>query len=73
MPLFRKKAPPISYDPVAQQPALRRSICTGEMTAGFADRDTGRFHELMLLRGEGELEEFCRRVGVRREELKIIY
>ena len=73
MPLFRKKAPPILYDPAAQQPALRKSICTGEMTAGFADRDTGRFHELMLLRGEGELEEFCRRVGVRREELKIIY
>ena len=43
MALFgmRRKKPTVTYDPDTQQPAVRRSICTGEMTAGFIDRKTG--------------------------------
>ena len=56
MSLFRKKPPAIKYDPATQQPAVRRSICTGEMTVGFIDRATGRFTDLMRVDGQHELE-----------------
>ena len=38
MPLFHKKEKPLPFDPERQEPAVRRSICTGEMTLGFVDR-----------------------------------
>ena len=56
-----------------RQPAVRQSICTGELTAGFIDRATGRFIELMRLDGRKEMEDFCQRVGVEIDEMKVIY
>ena len=74
MPLFHKRKPqPIEYDPALRQPAVRQSICTGELTAGFIDRATGRFIELMRLDGRKEMEDFCQRVGVEIDEMKVIY
>ncbi|MBQ9347874.1 MAG: aspartate dehydrogenase [Oscillibacter sp.] len=73
MSWFHKKPEPIPYDREKQQPAVRRSICTGEMTAGFLDRDTGKFRELMLLDGQKELEAFCQRTGVEERDIKTIY
>ena len=68
MALFRKKESRIPYDPATQEPAVRRSICTGEMTAGFMDRETGKFHELMKIE---RVEDFARQVGT--EEIRVIY
>ena len=74
MALFQRKKPEkIEYDPAAQEPAVRRSICTGEMTLGFVSRETGKFHDFRLARDRRELEEFCRAVGIPAEELKTIY
>ncbi len=74
MALFRKReSEMIPYDREAQQPAVRRSICTGEMTLGFTDKDSGRFHEYLLARDARELEDFCRRTGVTPETLRTIY
>ena len=70
MRLFRKSEP-LPYDPARQEPAVRRSICTGEMTVGFLDRDTGKFHEYMLVRTREELEEFRRAAGV--TDIRTIY
>ena len=71
MSLFhREKKPSIPYDPNTQRPAVRRSICTGEMTVGFIDKATGKFHDLMLVDEQG-LEEFKRRTGC--ENPKTIY
>ena len=71
MPLFRKKQElSIPYDPQIQEPAVRKSICTGEMTVGFIDKATGKFHDYMLVDSHG-LEEFCRRVGCK--EIRTIY
>ena len=69
----KKKLPAISYDPVAQEPAVRSSICTGEMTLGFLDRKTGKFHDYMLARDQSELERFCREIGIAPEKIKRIY
>lgn len=72
MSLFRrKKAPAFPFDPVTQQAAVRRSICTGEMTVGFIDRATGRFTDLMKVEDQAELEKFMAEIGV--DEIRTIY
>ena len=73
MSLFRRKAKPpaVAYDAQTQQPAVRRSICTGEMTVGFIDRRTGKFTDLMRVDGQHELDEFMRSIGA--DEYKTIY
>ena len=74
MSLFRReKKPSIPYDPKTQRPAVRRSICTGEMTVGFIDIDTGKFREYMLARDQAELESFCRQTGIELRDLQTIY
>jgi len=71
MSLFkRKKSVDIHFDPDTQIPAVRRSICTGEMTVGFIDKATGKFTDLMCVDQKG-LEAFMREIGV--EEIKTIY
>ena len=74
MSLFhREKKPSIPYDREAQRPAVRRSICTGEMTVGFIDKSTGKFREYMLARDQQELENFCKGVGIDVKDLQTIY
>ena len=61
------------YDPEKQMPVIRASICTGEQVAGFKDRESGKFEEAMLIRGEGDLQEFCSRYGVNKEDIKKVW
>ena len=71
MSLFRKRKIDIPFDPKTQQAAVRRSICTGEMTVGFIDRSTGKFTDLMCVDGQAGLEDFMKQIGV--DEIKTIY
>ena len=74
MSLFaRKRHETPKYDPAAEQPAVRRSICTGEMTVGFVDRKTGRFRDVMMAADQRELDDFLRRIGAKPEDLTTIY
>ena len=74
MSLFhREKKPSIPYDRETQRPAVRRSICTGEMTVGFVDKATGKFTDYMLARDQQELENFCKGVGIDVKDLQTIY
>ncbi len=52
------------YDVETQTPILRKSICTGETTAGFKDRKTGKYTEIMLIRSARDLSEFMETYGV---------
>ena len=70
MRLFRKTSK-IPYDPATQEPAVRKSICTGEMTVGFFDRQSGKFHDLMRVDGQKGLDDFCRSIGV--SDIRTIY
>lgn len=46
---FRKTKPKKkTYDSEHLEPVIRKSICTGEETAGFRDKTTGQFREAML-------------------------
>ena len=44
----------VPYDSETQYPVIRASICTGERVAGFKDKATGHFTEVMLLRSESD-------------------
>ena len=46
------------YDPETQYPAIRASICTGEKVAGFRDKKSGRFTEVMLIRSQKDIDTF---------------
>ena len=48
----------VPYDPEKQQPIIRASICTGERVAGFKDKATGRFTEVMLIRTSDDEQKF---------------
>lgn len=46
------------YDKENQKPVIKCSICTGEQVAGFKDIHTGKFQEVMLIKGEKDLQTF---------------
>lgn len=61
---FHKKTEKKTYDNEHQIPVLRCSICTGEQVAGFKDINTGRFHEIRLIRTKQELRDFMEEYGI---------
>ena len=66
MRLFGKK-PAVSresYDSSRLTPVIRSSICTGEKTAGFREKETGRFREVMLIRSPADLALFREKYGI---------
>lgn len=69
-PKKAKKLAP-SFDPAAEEPAIRCSICTGEQVAGFRDKKTGHFREVTLIKTEKDLESFKKDCGV--ENVKKIF
>ena len=61
MGLFGKKkisTPVIEYDPEKQRAVLKCSICNGEQVAGFKDKQTGHFTEVMLIKNGQDLDAF---------------
>ena len=68
----RRKVEARSYDRTRLEPAIRKSICTGEEVAGFVDKASGKFTSYMLLKSSKDLEEFRAEWGIE-EEIRIIY
>ena len=66
----RKKQAAVPYDRGGKIPVIRSSICTGEQVAGFKDPGSGRFEEMMLLRDDGDFQEFLRRYQVEASEIR---
>lgn len=61
MGIFIKKKtsiPLVEYNPEKERPVLKCSICNGEQIAGFKDKQTGHFTEVMLIRNGQDLDEF---------------
>ena len=72
MGLFNKKKAALpNFDPKTQEAAVRKSICTGEMSVGFVEKESGRFLEVMRVNDQKELDEFCKSIGA--EKIKTIY
>ena len=68
--IFKKKVLTESYDRENEIPVLRSSICTGEKVAGFKNKNTGAFTDVMLIRSGKDLENFRERYGISESELK---
>ena len=45
---FFKKKKRKEYDHEKQVPVIRKSICTGEETAGFQNKETGHFEGVLF-------------------------
>ncbi len=54
----KKKIEKKSYDRENMKPILHASICTGETVAGFKNRRTGKFEEVMLVKSDADKELF---------------
>lgn len=61
----------VAFDLSRYTPVIRASICTGEKTAGFTENANGRFHDVMLIRNDADLEEFRKRYGITGDIKKI--
>ena len=72
MGFFGKKRPESKPDLSGKRPAVRKSICTGEMTGGYVDPETGKFHELELI-PPGGFEAFCKSLDVSPGDVETIY
>lgn len=70
--MFRKKQR-LSYDKENQTPVIRASICNGEQVAGFEDKRTKKFTEIMLIRNDRDLREFTEKYGISASEIKKKY
>ena len=71
---FKHKKTPVekkSYDKDHKKPVLKCSICTGEQVAGFQDRKTGKFEDIMLVRSPQDLETFKTTYDITGEITKI--
>ena len=72
MGLFRKQESKGHYDPEKMAPVIRSSICTGEKTAGFKEKATGKFIDVALIRDEADLAAFRKQYGIT-GEIETIY
>lgn len=66
MGLFKKKKTVelLPYDREKEYPVLRCSICNGEQVAGFKNRETGHFREIMFIRTQVDLETFMKQCQI---------
>ena len=70
--LFGKKAKMAgTFDLDKQYAVIRSSICTGEKVAGFKDKESGHFIEVMVIRNAADEQEFKRLYNV--ESFKVEY
>ena len=76
MGLFQKRRtePELpDYDLAAFEPVIRASICTGEKVACMRDRESGKLHELMLIRTDEDLQRFCRAYRLEAKNVRKVY
>lgn len=72
--LFKKKKQETkTFDRETLYPIIRSSICTGEKVAGFKDKHTGKFSDIMLIRTDADLDSFLKTYEIQKDEIKIEY
>lgn len=52
------------YDPNIYEPVIKSSICNGEQVAGFRNKKTGKFEEVMFIRNPSDMESFKAEYGI---------
>ena len=54
----------VPFDPEKQEAVIRCSVCNDEKTAGFKDKETGHFTEVMLIKTPADEERFKETYGL---------
>jgi len=65
-PLFKHKMPYVDAEGIViedMKPVIRKSICTGEMEAGFKDTN-GKFTSYQLINSDRDIEAFKIKYGI---------
>ena len=55
------------------EPVIRSSVCTGEKTACMKDRESGKLHEVLLIRDKEDLQNFADGIGVEVGSIRTVY
>jgi hypothetical protein len=71
--LFGKKKEEVLTPPTDCVPVILSSICTGEKVIGFKNTNTGEMVQAVSMKSEKDAENFCRKYGVKREDIKVVY
>lgn len=66
----KKKIEKRTYDKEEWKPVIRASICNGEQIAGFKNKYTGKFKDIMLIREEEDLRSFLAMYNIQQDELE---
>ncbi len=61
---FKKKTEKKTYDKENKKPVIKASICNGEQVAGFWDKKSGAFEEVMLIKSSDDLFLFKEEYGI---------
>lgn len=73
MPFKKKKTISGAYPAGEYEPAVRKSICTGEMTFGFIRKADSHFVDIALVRNEEEMKTLASGYGFGGCEIREIY
>ena len=56
--------PSYKYDSEKEKPIIKASICNGEQVAGFKNKTTGQFSEVMFIKDNADLNLFMKTYGL---------
>lgn len=68
--MFGKKSQKVRFDASSYIPVILSSICTGEKTAGFKEKSTGKFIGVDVIHTPEDLKKFCTDYGVNEQDIK---
>lgn len=68
---IKKTSEAKQYPPEKYYPVIKSSICNGEKVAGFVEKSTGHFVDIMLVRQASDLDKFKKIYNI--EEIKTEY
>ncbi|MCQ2491799.1 MAG: aspartate dehydrogenase [Lachnospiraceae bacterium] len=67
----KKKIEKKTYDKETKLPVIKCSICNGQQVAGFEDKKTKKFEDIMFIITEKDLDEFKEMYDIEGEIKKI--
>ena len=67
MSLFKKNthAEKYPFNPETEEPFIHANTCNRDMVAGFKEKNSGVFHEVMLIKDKKDIEEFKASYGIK--------
>lgn len=54
-------------------PVILSSICTGEKVIGFKNTISGTMEKAVSMKSQKDVEDFCAKYGISKEDIKVIY